>query len=416
MTLQIDDPQLGCALGIDGLEFTPNNTRSLDPRHGWFSLKVSSSDGPLVSDFVTHQPGFEYGTNGIHVGQDDRLTFMGDNGGKQIIGYLTDCRQGSPTAGVVVTIAFRPSPHRRLIIPRGVAHSFDNLEYIVTRDEPVWYSDVDNPAWNVDNDLVSFARGTPPEQTPRVRANRFLLTPDAHLFISRLSQTLLLDPKAYLNRFQVHLGGDKQYVVLEATTWTDNEDEIAEHVERRWEIGGVQFTKNRFALTGKRSYTIVPNTTACVADIVMLEPSDESDVLFCHARTQKLYSFLNAEGARIQLTLFDARRDSKSAGKLEHVSFTADPRVHLVIPHGVAYRLSTPVPLVVRSEHVVFVDRAEPRTDIPMFNDDLILKRTAELEAGWRLSVPELSCPPELVYRFARMELDVNAAERSGSR
>ncbi|GAA4660854.1 dTDP-4-dehydrorhamnose 3,5-epimerase family protein [Bartonella pachyuromydis] len=95
-----------------------------------------SSEGPLISDFVTHESSFNYSTYGIHIGQDDRLTFMGDNG-KYIHGHFVDCREGSPTLHHHVAIAFAPSVYRRLIVPRGVAHTFDNIERIVTRDEPI---------------------------------------------------------------------------------------------------------------------------------------------------------------------------------------------------------------------------------------------------------------------------------------
>ena len=37
--------------------------------------KTASSCGPLISDYVTHEKAFLYGTYGIHIGQDDRLFF-----------------------------------------------------------------------------------------------------------------------------------------------------------------------------------------------------------------------------------------------------------------------------------------------------------------------------------------------------
>ncbi|GGJ49271.1 dTDP-4-dehydrorhamnose 3,5-epimerase family protein [Pseudomonas avellanae] len=92
-----------------------------------------SSPGPLISDFVTHEKDFHYSTYGIHVGQDDRLTFMGDSR-TQIDVFFVDCREGSATLHQIVRLRFKPSLERRLVIPRGVAHTFDNLEGIVTRD------------------------------------------------------------------------------------------------------------------------------------------------------------------------------------------------------------------------------------------------------------------------------------------
>ena len=388
---------------IEGLRFEANPTVALDSSSGWFAQKLSSSDGPLISDFVTHEREFRYGTYGIHVGQDDRLTFMG-SGLPAIVGHFVDCREDSPTGGACVSIEFAPSTQRKLIIPRGVAHTFDHLACIVTRDEPVWYADVDNPSWNVDNDLISFSRDTPLERAPRVRANRLLLSREAHCFMSRMSQTLLANPVAYLNRFEVQLGGAKRYIALEPKSWLDDGRELEQALAQQVSIDGVQFVKNRYALTGRRSWTIVPNTESCVSDVLVLEPSPESDRFFCHARTQKIYTILNAEGADVELTLFDARAGSATTGARQQLHVAADPRVHLVIPNGVAYRLRASVELLVRCEHVVFADAAEPRHDIPMFNADLITRTEAELAAGWRVDVPSLRCPAAVVYQMARVE------------
>lgn len=404
MAIDVPSDHRELDLPISGLCFESNNTTTLDSSGGWFSTKIASSRGPLISDFVTHEPGFSYSTYGIHVGQDDRLTFLGENG-KRIIGYFIDCRIDSPTSGRHVEAEFAPSAHRKLIIPRGVAHSFDNLEYIVTRDEPVWYSDNDNPAWNVDNDLISFSRATPAADAPRVRANQFLLTADAHLFMSRLSQSLLSSPKAYLNRFQVQVQGAKHYIALEPKDWLDDEQEVLHQLQPEYRVAGVTVQKNRYALTGRRSWTLVPNTESCVCDILLLPPAGDSDTMFCHARTRKIYTFLDKEGADVEIVLFDARARSQSEAVLERLKVKADPRVSVVIPHGVAYRFVTSTPLVVRCEHTVFVDKSEPRTDIPMFNQDLIVTSEAALREGMRITVPEVQCPGSVVYQLARVEV-----------
>jgi dTDP-4-dehydrorhamnose 3,5-epimerase-like enzyme len=321
-----------------------------------------------------------------------------------IVGHFVDCRTDSPTCGVQVSVQFAASPIRKLVIPRGVAHSFDNLERVVTRDEPVWYSDHDNPSWNIDNDLVSFSRSTPPERAPTIRPNRYRLNGEAHRFMSRLSQSLLENPIAYLNRIRVQLGQQAAYVVLEPKTWLDDDREIQAQLVQTVDMRGVELRKNRYALTGQRSWTLVPNTESCVADILELRPSRRSDMLFCHARTKKLYTFMNAEGAPVRITLLDARAGSDTEGRLEHVQLSADPRICVVIPNGVAYRIDTEAPLLVRCEHVVFVDEAEPRNDIPMFGEDLLCRTHAEVDAGWRVSIPTVECPPIVVYELARVE------------
>ncbi len=392
------------AFPIEGLELQPNPFIALDSRDGWFSTKVPSSPGPLISDFVTHEIDFSYTTYGIHIGQDDRLTFFGPQDARPIHGHFVDCRSDSPTRGASVSVAFAPSAHRRLVIPRGVAHTFDNLAGIVTRDEPVWFVDENNPDYNLDNDLVSFGRTAPPESRPLVRPNRHLLPRAAHHLLSRLSQKLLENPRAYLNRLRVEIGGEVRYVALDSTTWVDREAEVARHLAPRSRIDGVRFAKNRYALTGKQSYTLVPSTDACVADVLVLEPQQRSETMFVHARALAILTFMNAEGTPIEVRLFDSRKTSPSEGTFETLTFPADPRVHLVIPNGVAYAISAPAELIVRREIKVFVDRREPRTDIPMFGRDLYRRSRSELDAGWRVDVPTLECPASVVVQLARAE------------
>lgn len=153
-TIDLAGSQLDVKLPIDGLGFQRNTYIAGKPGDNLCVSKLASSAGPLVSDFVTHQNDFSYDSYGIHIGQDDRLTFLCSNN-RKIIGYFIDCRNGSDFYGLKLKISFSASAARRLIIPRGVAHSFDNLASVVTRDEPVWYSDFYNPDWDINNDLIS---------------------------------------------------------------------------------------------------------------------------------------------------------------------------------------------------------------------------------------------------------------------
>ena len=83
---------------IGGVTFEPTHSQDLDVNAGYGAIRViRPSEGPGITDYVTHQADFEYSTFGIHVGQDDRLTFFGS--GQWIRAHLIDCRAGSPTAG-----------------------------------------------------------------------------------------------------------------------------------------------------------------------------------------------------------------------------------------------------------------------------------------------------------------------------
>lgn len=215
----IGDQDLDVQLPVEGLAFERNLVRDVGGLEGWFATKLLSSEGPLVSDFVTHEVGFTYNTYGIHVGQIDRLTFMGESD-EPITGHFVDCRAGSPTLHHQVSVRFNPSLFRRLTVPRGVAHTFDNLAGIVTRDEPIWYADFDNIDWDVNNDLVSIARDSN-EPYPVVRINEFRMPDEAHRLVSRLSQSLLETPTAYSSRHLLRIAGKDVYVMFQAKSWTE---------------------------------------------------------------------------------------------------------------------------------------------------------------------------------------------------
>lgn len=398
----IDDSITDLHLGIDGLRFEPNNVQHLPHSECWFSKKILSSDGPLISDFVTHEQEFRYGTYGIHIGQDDRLTFFGDNG-KNIIAEFVDCREDSSLLHQHVKISFSPSPYRKLIIPRGVAHTFDNLEHIVTRDEPVWHADINNPHWNFDNDLVSVDREDNIQDFPVVKVNRFRLPDEAHRLQSRLSQKLLEKPSAYLARYRMKIGGVEQYISFEPTFWSDDQGEV-EALTSTVDVPGIRLFRARYALTGPRSWTLVPTTDACIADVLEFPRGTTEDTpLRLHSRTTKYYTILCPQGVNIEIFAIDCRAGSRTCGESFSIKTISDPRVVIEIEHGIAYVIKSQNKLYMRCEASIFVDANEPREDLPMFNND-IMDYTSLSSVG-SLEVPTLRCPGEILYKIGKQEL-----------
>jgi hypothetical protein len=402
----LHDNDLDVSLGIEDLHFEANLVSNMDKMHGWFRSKLMSSPGPLISDFVTHEAAFEYSTYGIHVGQDDRLTFVGNE--KNIItGYFVDCREGSPTATRSVVARFAPSLYRRLIIPRGVAHTFDGLEHIVTRDEPVWYSDVDNIDWNVDNDLISVPRKWQVEAFPIVRPNRFKMPVEGHRFMSRLSQSLLESPKSYMARYLLRIAGEDRYVMFEPKEWTNDSQELEQLLAINLPAG-FTIKRARYAATGPASWTLVPSTGACVADVLSLPaltPS-ESQLHFYHLRTRKIYTFLT-QGVDIQVSTVDCRPHTGSHGQRSQFSFISDPRVTFRIEPGVCYRFAPTSDVIVRCEHEVFVATNEPRDDLPLFGEDLLILQPSQPLPF--VTLPTLKCPDDVVYLMAQQEVEFAA-------
>lgn len=389
---------------ITGLRFEENTLLPISRRSGIFSCKLISSPGPMVSDFVTHEADFQYGTYGIHVGQDDRLTFMGPKDAK-IKGSFVDCRAGSPTLHNCVNITFAPSMARRLVIPRGVAHTFDGLQYIVTRDEPIWHSAVDNPDWNIDNDLISVDRDTSVEDFPVVRANEYRLPDALHVFQSRLSQSLLESPTTYLARYRVTEGDTTKYVMYDAGWGQGEEDELRILLDQP-QIAGVEFRPSRYALTGPRSWTLVPSTDSCLADVLILWASNhESQMkLLLHFRTRMLYTFLNNEGANLDIVFRDCRPDFDTDRRDHVLTIKSDPRLTIVIEPGIAYSFRCNQEAIVRAEQQILVDTLEPRSDLPIFGQDCIILNAAEQVLAPKL--PINTCPGSLVRLLARQEIE----------
>lgn len=390
-------------LAIPGLEFHENVLTPLGESSSWFSLKVCSSPGPLVSDFVTHGPEFEYSTYGIHVGQDDRLTFFGPSDAL-ITGYFVDCREETSTPHLAVSYTFHASARRRLVIPRGVAHTFDGLAGIVTRDEPVWYSGENNPHWNVNNDLISILRTA--TDFPTVPTNEYKLSEDLHIYMTRLSQAVLDSPRAYSTRFQLTIDGEEKYVMFQETTW-DQDGRALQPLVEAAQGPGVSAQRSKYAITGKASWTLVPNTGSGVADILLLKARDPSplpsDELFVHRRTRKWYTFLTEEGSQIAIDAIDLRPDSETFMSHWRVETECDPRVSLVIEPGVAYSFSASKDVWVRSENEVFVGEDEPRSDIPSFAQDLELIVRQSITDS-QPPLPGLRCPDRVVRQMAHFE------------
>lgn len=389
---------------ITGLRFEENSLHIIPSSSGIFSSKLISSPGPMVSDFVTHEADFQYGTYGIHVGQDDRLTFMGPKNAA-INGFFVDCRAGSPTLHNRVNITFAPSMARRLVIPRGVAHTFDGLQYIVTRDEPVWHSAFDNPDWNIDNDLVSIDRDTSIDDFPVIRANEYRLPDALHVFQSRLSQSLLKSPTTYLARYKITEGGETKYVMHDAG-WEKGEEDDLRILLDHPQITGVEFRPSRYALTGPRSWTLVPSTDSCLADVLVLKASDqESQLKFqLHLRTRMLYTFLNNEGSNIDIIFRDCRPNDDTDRRDHVLSLKSDPRLTIVIDPGVAYSFKCRQEAIVRAEQQILVDTLEPRSDLPIFGQDCMILNEAEHMLAPQL--PTNTCPGSLVRLLARQEIE----------
>ncbi|MET9607011.1 hypothetical protein ABZZ17_18320 [Streptomyces sp. NPDC006512] len=385
-TFQVPDDVTATEFSLPGARLETTNVSESDGTNGVVRV-TRISNGPGITDYVTHEKDFTYSSYGIHVGQDDRLTFFGE--GQRITVHLIDCREDSPQLGDEITIEMAVSPHRVLIIPKGVAHTLDGLGGVVTRDEPVWYAD-QNPDWEPDNDLVSFLRSS--SRAPVVRTNRHELPVAAHLLLSRMSQqTNSQDQGAYAARYRVSIGGSTTYATIRpawrAAETADDGNELT--------------SRNNFVLTGPESFTVVPSTDSCTSDVLEADlDAGRGDGETTGGR------YVRHEYSRRRLTWLagstDARIEVVTADGEHSVIPLGDPTIGVRVPPGTWYRFAGTGRVWLRSEMEV-LDLEPWVLDHPLGRDVI----TAD-PSGAGPSRPEQDgdryLPGPALHALARME------------
>ncbi|MFI8365144.1 hypothetical protein ACIGD1_33955 [Streptomyces sp. NPDC085612] len=389
-TFQVPDHVTSMEFRLPGARLETTNVTESDGTNGVVRV-TRISEGPGITDYVTHEKDFAYSAFGIHVGQDDRLTFFGE--GQRIAVHLIDCREDSPQLGDEITIEMAVSPHRVLIIPKGVAHTLDGLGGVVTRDEPVWYAD-QNPDWEPDNDLVSFLRSS--RQAPVVRTNRHELPVAAHLLLSRMSQqTNAQDQGAYAARYRVSIGGSTTYATLRPA-WRAAETGADAHP---WS------SRNNFVLTGPESFTVVPSTDSCTSDVLEVD-LDGSRAEGTDGADGGTGRFVRHEYSRRRLTWLagstDAQIEVVAADGEHSVIRLGDPTIGVRVPPGTWYRFTGSGRVWLRSE-MELLDLQPWALDHPLGRDV-----TTSTLSGAVTSRPEQDgdryLPGPALHALARME------------
>ncbi|MFJ8489565.1 hypothetical protein ACIRBZ_14540 [Streptomyces sp. NPDC094038] len=377
-TFQVPDDVNDQEFPLPGVRLESTNVTEGDGTGGLVRV-ARISTGPGITDFVTHEQEFTYSTYGIHVGQDDRLTFFGE--GQRISVHLIDCRDDSARTGEEITIELAVSPYRVLIIPKGVAHTLDGLGGVVTRDEPVWYADT-NPHWEPDNDLVSFPRTS--DTVPVVQTNRHLLPVPAHLLMSRMSQrTNARSHNAYAARYRVSIGGETTY----ATVRPD------------WRAAGTKpdahgaVTENNFVLTGPESFTVVPSTDSCTSDVWEIRLDGASGRFIRHEYSRRRLTWLaGSTDARIELVHADGEHTVIDLG---------DPTIGVAVPPGTWYRLTGHGRVWLRAETELLDLKWSPEHRL---GSDIATADASELSPSRPVQDSDRYLPGPALHALARME------------
>jgi len=318
---------------------------------GWLgNERRVRSNGRAITFFPTLEPvnlifkgdrPFSYGHYGVHLGQEDRLVFLGPEA-NTVTGYFIDCRLGSPTLHERLVLEFKPDPSRMLCVPPGVAHTFDtfgvfslNHYRLHLPDPEKWLSG--ESAWTIEGDIVNVPMGLRDDDLPIFDAN---MHPASGLFYEMI------------RRSQLDSLGDlkHQYPSTEDITFETGEVRRLKFWKRlgrtqqlpEWEpntdIDGVGWRRHLVVWTGDET-GYVPLLSKRPVEVVDRERSSIDNELCLCQRRDEVLTFLGPKDAIIRVMMVDFRRDSKTRGRRNVVEFQPTILRQLVIPRGVGYRV-----------------------------------------------------------------------------
>jgi dTDP-4-dehydrorhamnose 3,5-epimerase-like enzyme len=285
---------------------------------------------------------FEYGHYGIHLGQEDRLTFLG-NPEQFITAYFIDCRVNSKTKGNRLVCQYSPSSDYCLCIPPGVAHAFEGLENIFTINsyklflpEPnKWLSG--ESQWDINNDVINLPMD--------VKDDDLLFFEPNNQSASEVFYELIREHQA--NNIP---NIDTEYPFTEDINFSDGtnarlmfkkkESKSVKYPE--WEpinqIDGLGWKRHLVYWSGEHSGFIPFLETSPYYVVDHGFTSYTHDAFGIHIGQQDRLTFIGDPNQLVKVTFVDCREDSKTLHKEVTVSFYPTALRFLVIPNGVAHR------------------------------------------------------------------------------
>ncbi|WP_175997528.1 dTDP-4-dehydrorhamnose 3,5-epimerase family protein [Burkholderia stabilis] len=355
MAYTADD--LNRAITIDGLMWTPR-WRINNGRKGVYVIPFPTT---YPVNIVYHgESEFKYGQYGIHLGQQDSLTFFGDET-HLIHAKFIDCRVNSPTYHVAIELTFTPSSERTLIIPPGVAHTFHNLENVYTINSyslflpSVEQLSKENVDWSPASDVINLPENIAPADVP----GYVPMTEEASdLVYHRIAEYQEINLKNH--RFQHMETREFTLDTGEVVTLRIKEPLQGEAKKStpHSKIQGVTFRPLSSIKTGKES-CIVPLTR--VSPMYVVEHGGECydfNSYGLHLGQEDHLVFLGPSKQKITIKLVDMRDESPTKFAEEEISFYPEPDVELVIPCGVAHALYNLSNVFTVNRPVLYLDDA----------------------------------------------------------
>ena len=365
MTANVD--AMNARITIDGLHWI-ERWRIGNGRTGSFVVPFATTR-PV--NIVTHgEKTFSYGQYGIHLAQQDVLTFLGDE--RQCIrAKFMDCRTASPTFRTSQDLSFTPSSSRTLIIPPGIAHTFEGLESVTTLNTytlllpPIHNLMQPHVGWTPENDIINLPLDTDPTRLEGVTP---MSEPAAHKVYYQLAalqaSTLSGGDVAHAETRTFTLAtGEAVTLLLQSQTPVESSAATFPISQ----INGVRFDRHGAVHTGEDS-RIIPLAGPSPFYIVDHGPQPyDFDSFGVHLGQEDHLTFMGSPHQTITLKLVDMRQGSDTLHLEEWHSFPCSAEMELVIPCGVAHALFGMGNVFTLNRPVLYLDAAghyEPGKDV----------------------------------------------------
>jgi dTDP-4-dehydrorhamnose 3,5-epimerase-like enzyme len=303
---------------------------------------------------------FSYRQFGVHLGQDDVLTFLGPSQ-KTILGHFIDCRKGSPTHGERQTLRFTPSSSRSLRIPRGVGHDFEGLETIYTLNTYDLY--LPSPTewlssdWDPRGDVINVPSDVLPDAVPELVPNGHRAGGKWYSMVALQQKVMipLLSHEYPVTRDVEFDSGESHRIALLKRARRDTRPEW-EPID---EIDGLGWVALPYVPSGPDSGFVPLVEPYPLYFIDHGEESYSHDAYGIHLGQEDHLLFLGPLSQDVTIEFLDTREESATWGRRTTVIFQPSPTRYLKIPAGVGHALE-------HLENVFTVNRAAvflPSTD-----------------------------------------------------
>ncbi|UYA58824.1 dTDP-4-dehydrorhamnose 3,5-epimerase family protein [Pectobacterium colocasium] len=385
--MSYDIEELNRKIDIDGLHWVPR-----------WRVNNGKSDS-FVVPFVTTYPvnivfhgenEFKYGQYGIHLGQQDTLTFLG-NENQVIRAKFIDCRINSPTFKQAIEFDINPSSAKTLIIPPGVAHTFHNLENVFTLNSyTLFLPDFDelssaNLNWSPGNDVINIPEDISPQDVPGYVPMTEEAASIVYHRIGEFQQENLKKHKFQHSETREFILDDGSKINLRIREEIKDEEKVnLPHSN----IVGVEFREIPSVKTGRES-CIVPLTRK--SPMYIVEHGNDHydfDSYGLHLGQEDHLTFLGKMKHEITLKLVDMREGSETLFMEDEITFTPYPNVELVIPCGVAHALINMAGVITVNRPVIFLNQEKeyiPGHDVidwPISNKSYMSYKANNIEAS----------------------------------